>query len=162
MATVESLTARVDRVIALFNARALDLPDGFFDRKTQFVMNGAPFETLLGRAADDPLVLMLARGPAGYRFAIKALQHAIPDARVERGDIEDGGHARRSVRRRGCRLSGHVRGDGKPLDVAVACPRSAWGRTGAVARAEATVEPAVVERSARRGLRTDASQVSRD
>ena len=30
---------------------------------------------------------MLARGPAGFRFTSKALQHAMPDARVERGDL---------------------------------------------------------------------------
>ena len=87
MATLEGLTADVDRVLAYFNARTLDLPDGFFDRKTQFVINGAPFETLLGQSPNDPLILMLARGPAGFRFTIKALQHAIPDATVERGEI---------------------------------------------------------------------------
>jgi len=84
MATVESLTADIDRVIAYFNARKMDLPDDFFDRKTQFVINGAPFETLLGQSPSDPLVLMLSRGPAGFRFTAKALQHAIPDARLER------------------------------------------------------------------------------
>ena len=52
MATRESLTADIDRVIAYFNARRLDLPDGFFDRRTQFVINGAPFETLLGTRAE--------------------------------------------------------------------------------------------------------------
>ena len=70
-----------------FNARKLDLPDGFFDRRTQFVINGAPFETLLGQSPNDPLILMLARGPAGFRFTAKALQHAIPDAQIERGEI---------------------------------------------------------------------------
>ena len=39
-------------VIGYFNARRLDLPDGFFDRRTQFVINGAPFETLLSAAAE--------------------------------------------------------------------------------------------------------------
>jgi hypothetical protein len=78
------LTAAIDQVIEHFNARKLDLPDGFFDRRTQFVINGAPFETLLGQSPTDPLVLMLARGPAGFRFAAKALQHAIPDAKLER------------------------------------------------------------------------------
>ena len=39
------LTANIDRVIGYFNARQLDLPDGFFDRRTQFVINGAPFAT---------------------------------------------------------------------------------------------------------------------
>ena len=33
-----------------FNARRLDLPDGFFDRRAQFVINGAPIETLLSTA----------------------------------------------------------------------------------------------------------------
>jgi hypothetical protein len=87
VATVESLTAAIDQVIGYFNARRLDLPDGFFDRRTQFLINGTPFETLLSTAPNDPLILMLARGPAGFRFTAKALQHAIPDARVDRGDV---------------------------------------------------------------------------
>ena len=62
------LVAAIDQVIAFFNARKLDLPDGFFDRRTQFLINGVPFETLLGQSPNDPLVLMLARGPAGFRF----------------------------------------------------------------------------------------------
>ena len=62
-----NLTGAIDQVIAYFNARRMDLPDNFFDRKTQFVINGAPFETLLGEAQSptDPLILMLTRGPAG-------------------------------------------------------------------------------------------------
>src|SRR5687768_16065269 len=85
------LAAAIDQVIAFFNAKKMDLPDGFFDRKTQFVINGAPFETLLGQSPTDPLILMLARGPAGFRFTAKALQHAMPDARIERADIVTGG-----------------------------------------------------------------------
>ena len=54
MATAESLTAAIDRVIELFNAKAMDLPDGFFDRRTQFVLNGSSFETLLGRPDERP------------------------------------------------------------------------------------------------------------
>ena len=81
MAAIEGLTGAIDQVITYFNARRLDLPDGFFDRRTQFVINGAPFETLLGQSPNDPLILMLARGPAGFRFTAKALQHAIPDAK---------------------------------------------------------------------------------
>ena len=77
---------KIDQLVALFNSKAMDLPDGLFDRKTQFVLNGAPFETLLGQPPADPLVLMLTRGPAGYRFMTKALQHAVPDARLERGE----------------------------------------------------------------------------
>ena len=84
MAAPQGLIAAIDQVIAFFNARKMDLPDGLFDRKTQFVLNGAPFETLLGQSPTDPLILMLARGPAGFRFSTKALQHAIPDASIER------------------------------------------------------------------------------
>lgn len=78
MATAEALNDTIDRVIALFNARGMDLPDGLFDRRTQFLLNGAAFETLLGQSPTDPLALMLTRGPAGYRFMAKALQHALP------------------------------------------------------------------------------------
>ncbi|MEO8678577.1 MAG: hypothetical protein ABI665_06000 [Vicinamibacterales bacterium] len=101
------MIARLDELIALFNAQAMDLPDGLFDRKTQFVLNGAPFETLLGQPPDDPLVLMLTRGPAGYRFMTKALQHAVPDAKIERGE--------------GMRfwLSGHLRGTGEAINTVI-------------------------------------------
>jgi hypothetical protein len=84
VATNEALIDAIDQVIAFFNARRMDLPDGFFDRRTQFLINGAPFETLLGQSPADPLILMLTRGSAGFRFSAKALQHAIPDARVDR------------------------------------------------------------------------------
>src|SRR5688572_24821725 len=47
VASIETLTAGIDQLIAYFNARKMDLPDGFFERKTQFVINGASFETLL-------------------------------------------------------------------------------------------------------------------
>ena len=87
MAAAEGVAAALDLVIEYFNARRMDLPDGLFDRKTQFVINGAPFETLLSTAPNDPLILMLARGPAGFRFTAKALQHAVPDATLERGDV---------------------------------------------------------------------------
>ena len=43
----KTLIDAIDRVIEDFNRRRMDLPDGFFDRKTQFVVNGAAFETLL-------------------------------------------------------------------------------------------------------------------
>jgi hypothetical protein len=142
MAADPLLISRVDELIALFNRKSMDIPDGLLDRRTQFLLNGTPFEAMLGRPADDPLVLMIARGPAGYRFAIKALQHALPDARVQRGDIEnaatpDGGFAVLLS------VSGHVRGEGQRLEVA-AHVRVSLGAAGTVSSAEATVEPAVV------------------
>lgn len=136
MATAETLTAAIDRVIALFNAKGMDLPDGFFDRRTQFVLNGAPFETLLGQPPADPLVLMLTRGPAGYRFMAKALQHALTDAKVERGDLrlDPGGLTIATS----LWLSGTLRGTGEALNtvVAVALTLAAAGH---VEIAEATV-----------------------
>lgn len=114
MAAAPALTARIDELVACFNRRSLDLPDRLFDRGTQFLLNGTPFEAMLGRPATDPLVLMIARGPAGYRFAIKALQHAVPDARVERsGDTaEDDGPGTTVA----LRLTGRLRGSDAPID----------------------------------------------
>jgi hypothetical protein len=111
MATAQSLIAAIDQVIEYFNKRKLDLPDGLFDRKAQFVINGATFESLLSATPNDPLVLMLARGPAGYRFTVKALQHALPDARIESASIED-----LTLR---LRLAGTLRGSGDAIDSVV-------------------------------------------
>ena len=99
MAPDAALTTIVDRLIDLFNRQSLDLPDGLFTRHTQFRLNGVPFEDMLGRSPGDPLVLMLARGPAGYRFAAKAVQHAVSDARLQRGELSEStiGHGTRHL-----------------------------------------------------------------
>jgi hypothetical protein len=137
------LTADIDRVIGYFNARKLDLPDGFFDRRTQFVINGAPFETLLGQSANDPLVLMLARGPAGFRFSTKALQHAIPDATIERGEVTAGADPFKiSIR---LWLSGKLRGTGETLNT-VASVRLRLATTGHVEIAEAELDDQALEK----------------
>lgn len=138
MATTETLTATIDRLIALFNAKGMDLPDGFFDRRTQFVLNGAPFETLLGQPPTNPLVLMLARGPAGYRFMAKALQHALPDARVERAELDAGSDPFLITTR--LRLSGTLRGSGERLDTAVVITLK-LSEPDRVGVAEAVVDP---------------------
>jgi len=142
MAANATLIARVTDLVALFNRKSLDLPDGLFDRQTQFLLNGTPFEAMLGRSPSDPLVLMIARGPAGYRFAIKALQHAIPDARVEIGEVEDSGQAEACVVP--LWLSGQLRGTRSPVDVVV---RVSVGATeaGTVTRADALIDPAMLE-----------------
>jgi hypothetical protein len=120
------LTEAIDQVIAFFNARRMDLPDGFFDRKTQFLINGAPFETLLGQSQADPLILMLTRGSAGFRFTAKALQHAIPDARVDRPStppaylVEPASlRASGSAVSFGLRLSGTLRNTGEAINTMV-------------------------------------------
>ena len=135
------LVAAVDQIIAFFNAKKMDLPDGFFDRRTQFVINGAPFETLLGQSPTDPLVLMLARGPAGFRFTAKALQHALPDARLERGDVASGV----STLTTQLRLSGTLRGTGEALNTLVPVIFR-LNTAGSVEVAEAQVEAAALEK----------------
>lgn len=143
MAAAEALTGRIDHLLALFNARKMDLPDGLFDRKTQFVLNGARFETLLGQPPADPLVLTLTRGAAGYRFICKSLQHALPDGSVERGDVVTTGDpyaARLKVW-----LSGHLRGTGEALDTVVEITLH-FGSTGPLDEATATVDAPALDR----------------
>jgi hypothetical protein len=151
MAAAEALIAAIDRVIAHFNARQMDLPDGFFDRKTQFVINGAPFETLLGTAPDDPLVLMLARGPAGYRFTAKALQHAIPDAKLEPGEVLSDVDPLEVTTK--LWLSGTLRGSGEAIN-AVVDVTLRLSATGSVEIAEAEVDPIELEKIRTARLRT--------
>jgi hypothetical protein len=117
VAAPEGLAAAVDQVIAFFNAKKMDLPDGFFARGAQFLINDAPFETLLGQPPADPLVLMLTRGAAGFRFTSKTLQHAVPDARVDRGDLVTDGDPFKVMTK--LWLSGTLRGTGEALNVVV-------------------------------------------
>src|SRR5918993_559474 len=139
--------ARVNELVDRFNRKSMDLPDGLFDRRTQFLLNGTPFDAMLGRPADDPLVLMITRGAAGYRFAVKALQHALPDARMQQHDSSDpltsadtsGDSLTLSLR-----LSGHARGTGEAIDALVHVGATLQ-ENGAVFRAEATIDPAVVD-----------------
>ena len=141
MVASTALTTRIEELAALFNRRSLDLPDRLFDRHTQFLLNGTPFEAMLGRSPADPLVLMIARGPAGYRFVIKALQHAIPDGRIDLGAIESGSDTD------GCVvpfwLSGHLRGAGEPVHAVVRVAVSATA-AGLVTRADALADPALL------------------
>jgi hypothetical protein len=142
VATIEGLTTAIDQVITYFNARRLDLPDGLFDRKTQFVLNGAAFETLLSSSPNDPLVLMLARGPAGFRFTAKALQHAIPNARVDRGEIAtDGDPFKMSLQ---LWLSGTLRGTGDALNALVNVTLR-LASTGHIDVAEALIDARVLD-----------------
>ncbi|MGQ0736387.1 MAG: hypothetical protein ACT4QD_22375 [Acidobacteriota bacterium] len=119
MAASASLTAQLDELIALFNRRSMDLPDGLFTRHTQFLLNGVPFEDMLGRSPTDPLILMLARGPAGYRFAAKAVLHALPDAQLVRGELSETTRDGHETVTGQCWLSGHLRGTGEAAEVVI-------------------------------------------
>jgi hypothetical protein len=110
----------LDELIAIFNRKGMDLPDGLFNRQTQFVLNGIPFEERMGRSPSDPLVLMLTRGPAGYRFAAKAVQHAVPDATLQRGELDRHDAADGTARVTGqAWLSGHLRGSAETVEMIV-------------------------------------------
>lgn len=147
------LAVAIDQVIAYFNARRMDLPDGFFDRRTQFTINGATFESLLSTAPDDPLVMMLARGPAGYRFTAKALQHAMPDAKldpsIQGAPSSTAGLSLRagSANQVGFELwlRGRLRGTGETVDALVAITLR-LAPAGHVEVAAATVDPVTLEK----------------
>ena len=139
------LVGHIDELIRHFNQRSLDLPDGLFTRQTQLQLNDTPFEAMLGRSPDDPLVLMLARGPAGYRFAAKAVQHAVPDATLERGEIKLSDAEGRIVVRISCWLSGHYRGTGEPANDVFDVSLSV-GASGAVETAAVTLDTTALAR----------------
>jgi hypothetical protein len=148
-----AIIAAIDEVIAFFNAKKMDLPDGFFDRKTQFVINGAPFETLLGQSPTDPLILMLARGPAGFRFTAKAVQHALPDARIERSSTPLTQHVESASLGPGglstvttqLRLSGTLRHSGEAVNTTVDVTLRLTA-AGLVDSASAVVDEATLEK----------------
>ena len=144
MAASEKMTALVDELIDRFNKRSMDLPDGYFTRHTQFLLNGVPFEAMVGQSPDDPLVLMLTRGPAGYRFTAQAVQHAVPDAQLERGDIDERAAEGASTVRGQCWLSGHMRGGGEAVNVLVDVELRF--RNGTIERVAATVDPPALAR----------------
>jgi hypothetical protein len=144
MAASQVVTAFVDELVRLFNARSLDLPDAFFTRNTQFLLNGVPFEEMLGRSPNDPLVLMLARGPAGYRFTAKAVQHAVPDATLTRGELDEVVEGGERIVRGQCWLSGHLRGEGTPVEMIVGVEMHFRGDT--LQRADVAIDTAQLDR----------------
>lgn len=144
MAASESVKTLIDELIALFNQRSMDLPDGYFTRHTQFRLNGVPFEEMLGRSSQDPLVLMIARGAAGYRFTAKAVQHAVPDAELVRGELQQHSEGDLTVVTGQCWLSGHYRGSGDRVELLVDVELRLNGAT--LANANVTIDPALIER----------------
>jgi hypothetical protein len=144
MAASESVTTLVDELIALFNQRSLDLPDGYFTRHTQFRLNGVAFEAMLGRSDQDPLVLMITRGAAGYRFTAKAIQYAVPDVQLVRGALHQCSDGDTEIVTGQCWLSGHFRDTGEALELLADVELRLKGAT--LANANATADPALIER----------------
>jgi hypothetical protein len=143
MAAGSDLTGFVDQLVRLFNQRSMDLPDGFFTRNTQFAVNGVPFEEMLGRSSSDPLVRMLTRGPAGYRFTAKAVQHAVPDATLQRGELEETTDGPAQILKGQCWLSGHYRGTGDPVELLIDIEFRL--NAGIIERADAVVDPVLLQ-----------------
>lgn len=136
-----ALQDRLDDLIACFNKRVMDVPDGFFDRNAQFTLNGKTFEAILGRADDDPLIRMIARGAAGYRFAAKPLLHALETALVSRLEFSAASDRAQTV----LALRGMLRGSGTVLDERVTVDL-ALTPAGAVGRADVTIADAALDR----------------
>lgn len=82
------LAERLTRLAHLFNGGSLDLPDGLIDRGCVFRLNGVAYEDTMGRPVTDPIVRMIARGPAAYRFLAQAVRYALPDAHLGLSAIE--------------------------------------------------------------------------
>ena len=100
------LLDRLSSLVGLFDRGSLDLPDGTLTHDTVFRLNGVAYDSTLGRPADDPLARLVGRGAGGYRFLVKALRFALPDARLAIGALE------RTSLDAGCRLAGGGRLEG--------------------------------------------------
>ena len=135
------LLARLDDLIACFNRRVMDVPDGFFDRNSRFTLNGRTFEAMLGRTDDDPLVRMIARGAAGYRFAAKPLLHALETVLVSRMDFNVEDTRARAV----VALRGTLRGSGTVLDELVTIDLGLTA-SGSVDRADVMIGEGALDR----------------
>jgi hypothetical protein len=78
--TPASLAEKLLELVAFFNSGSLDVPDGLLARDCVFRLNGMAYEESIGRPATDPLVRLVARGPAAYRFLSQRLRYLVPDA----------------------------------------------------------------------------------
>ena len=87
-----TLADRLALLVSAFNAHSLDVPDALLDRACVFRLNGVAYEETMGRPVTDPIVRLVARGSAAYRFLAQALWYAVPDAEVSLDPLvpEDG------------------------------------------------------------------------
>ena len=103
------LLDRLSSLVAFFGRGSLDLPDGTLTHDTVFRLNGVAYDNTLGRPVNDPLARLVGRGAGGYRFLVKALRFALPDARLEIGALV------RTSLDTGCRLAGGGRLEGTSI-----------------------------------------------
>ena len=81
------LVARLEGLTSAFNRASLDVPDGTLDRGCTFRLNGTTYAEAMGQPLTSPLVRLVALGPAAYRFLAQAVRYALPDARLDLGDV---------------------------------------------------------------------------
>jgi hypothetical protein len=84
---------------------------------------------------------MLTRGPAGFRFTAKGLQHAMPDAKVDRDEVTTAGDELKAR----VRLSGTLRDSGQAVETVVDITLRMTS-AGRVEIAEATMDANTLER----------------
>lgn len=112
------LAEKLLELVTYFNNGTLDVPDGLLARDCVFRLNGVAYEETIGRPATDPIVRLVARGPAAYRFLSQRLRYFVPDAVAALDEIAEpdapGGLASAV-----CRLRGTPRGSAARLAVTV-------------------------------------------
>lgn len=117
-----TLADKLARLTHLFNEHSLDVPDGLLDRACVFRLNGVAYEETMGRPVSDPIVRMVARGPAAYRFLAQALRYAMPDAQLELASVVPAQPSGAALATTTATVGGTLRGSGVALraDAAVA------------------------------------------
>jgi hypothetical protein len=103
----------LETLVAAFNRGSLDVPAGLLSPHTAFTLNGRSYESILGGAADDPLIRLLARGPGAYRTAAKAVQYALQQPMVVFEPVSGGPP---EVVAAAFRLTGTLRDSGEPFE----------------------------------------------
>ncbi len=92
MLTPGEFVARVAEWVACVNQGSLDLPTDLLHRQATFRLNGVAYEDVMGRPVTDPIVRLVARGPAAYRLLFTALRFALtlPEVAVRDLDVARG------------------------------------------------------------------------
>jgi hypothetical protein len=116
---VPALLARLQGLVEAFNRASLDVPDGTIDRRCTFRLNGTSYAESMGQPLSSPLVRLVALGPAGYRFLAQAVRYAMPDARLELGDVTVTHHKHGGLATGVATFGGTFRGRRMPTDTRV-------------------------------------------
>ena len=116
----DTLADRLAVLAQAFNEQRLDVPAGLLDRACVFRLNGVAYEDTMGRPVSDPIVRLVARGPAAYRFLAQAVRYAVPDATVTVDEVVPADAVSTRLASATVRLEGTPRGSRVPLRASVA------------------------------------------